>query len=131
MMREMMRWDPFRMIGLALQVERDVWMPHFEVRENSDEIRVIADVPGVEREDLEVSVNGNRLVLSGQRQSQGARQRRPRSHHERAARRRADDRHPAGGERAGAQDPDQRRRPEVVTATACGRWRNTTFEPRE
>lgn len=54
MMREVMRWDPFRMIGLPLQAERDVWMPHFEVRENSDEIRVIADVPGVEREDLEV-----------------------------------------------------------------------------
>src|SRR5215510_3317034 len=33
----MMRWDPFRMIGLPLQVERDVWMPHFEVGENSDE----------------------------------------------------------------------------------------------
>jgi len=69
-MREMMRWEPFRMIGLPPQVERDVWMPHFEVREDGNEIRVIADVPGVKREDLEISVNGNRLVISGQRLSE-------------------------------------------------------------
>lgn len=68
MMREMMRWDPFRMIGLAPPVERDLWMPRFEVRENANAIRVISDVPGVRREDLEISVNGNRLVISGHRE---------------------------------------------------------------
>jgi HSP20 family protein len=66
MMREMMRWDPFRMIGLPM-AERDVWMPRFEVRESASEIRVIADVPGLGREDLEISVTGNRLMISGHR----------------------------------------------------------------
>lgn len=70
MMREMLRWDPFRMMGLAPQGERDIWMPHFEIRENGNAIRVIADVPGVRREDLEVSVHGNRLVISGHRESE-------------------------------------------------------------
>lgn len=70
MMREMMRWDPFRMLGLSPQGEREVWMPHFEVRENGSAIRVIADVPGIKREDLEVSVHGNRLVISGHRESE-------------------------------------------------------------
>ena len=68
MMREMIRWDPFRMIALAPQIERDVWMPHFEVRETGNEIRIIADLPGVKREDLEITVNGNRLVISGHRE---------------------------------------------------------------
>jgi len=70
MMREMMRWDPFRMFGLLPQVERDVWMPRFELRESGNEIRVIADIPGVRREDLEISVTGNRLVISGRRESE-------------------------------------------------------------
>ncbi|HEX7836227.1 MAG TPA: Hsp20/alpha crystallin family protein [Kofleriaceae bacterium] len=69
MMREMMRWDPFRMIGLPM-AERDVWMPRFEVRESANEIRVIADVPGLRREDLEISVTGNRLAISGHRKAE-------------------------------------------------------------
>lgn len=70
MMREMMRWAPFRMVGLVPQAERDMWMPHFEVRESGNELRVIADVPGIKREDLEISVHGNRLVISGHRESE-------------------------------------------------------------
>ena len=70
MMREMMRWDPFRMIGLPLWAERDRWMPHFEIREDPGEIRVLADVPGVKCEDLKISVHGNRLTISGHRESE-------------------------------------------------------------
>ena len=70
MMREMLRWDPFRTTGLMPQVERDMWMPHFEVRENGNSIRIIADVPGVKREDLDISVNGNRLIVSGHREAE-------------------------------------------------------------
>lgn len=69
MMREMMRWDPFRM-GLVSHGERDAWLPHFEVRENGNSLRIIADVPGVKRDDLEISVNSNRLVVSGHRESE-------------------------------------------------------------
>ena len=32
MMRDMLRWDPFRTAALVPQFERDMWMPHFEVR---------------------------------------------------------------------------------------------------
>ncbi len=70
MMRELMRWDPFRAMGFAPQLERDVWMPHFEVRENGSAIRILADLPGVKREDLELSVSGNRLVVHGHREAQ-------------------------------------------------------------
>lgn len=70
MMREMLRWDPFRAAALVPQLERDVWMPHFEVRENGNSIRILADVPGIKREDLDISVNGSRLVISGQREAE-------------------------------------------------------------
>jgi HSP20 family protein len=66
LVREMMRWDPFRAMGMHL--ERDMWMPGFEVRENGNALRIMADVPGVRREDLEITVSGNRLFVSGRRE---------------------------------------------------------------
>jgi len=50
--------------------EHDAWMPHFEVRENGNSIRIIADVPGVKRDDLEISITGHRLIVSGHRESE-------------------------------------------------------------
>jgi|HubBroStandDraft_2_1064218.scaffolds.fasta_scaffold563096_1 HSP20 family protein len=71
MMREMMRWDPFRMMaGSSAQLDQDMWMPHFEVRENGSAIRIVADVPGVKRDDLEVSISGDRLIVSGRRDAE-------------------------------------------------------------
>jgi HSP20 family protein len=70
MMREMLRWDPFRTSALVPQFERDMWMPHFEVRENDNSIRVIADLPGVKRDEIDISLTGNRLVVSGQREAE-------------------------------------------------------------
>lgn len=69
-MREMLRWDPFRTASLMPQIEREMWMPQFEVRENGNSIRIMADVPGVKREDLDLSVSGNRLIVSGKRESE-------------------------------------------------------------
>ena len=68
MMREMLRFDPFRNQGLLPQLDRDVWIPQFEVRENGNSIRIFADVPGVKRDDLEISVTGTRLFVSGHRE---------------------------------------------------------------
>src|SRR5512143_1564365 len=31
MMRELLRWEPFRSAALMTPFERDAWMPHFEV----------------------------------------------------------------------------------------------------
>jgi len=74
MMREMMRWDPFRSISMAgmPRPEREpmMWIPDFEVRENGNAIRFIADLPGIKRSDVEVTVTGNRLTISGHRESE-------------------------------------------------------------
>ena len=66
-MREMLRWDPFReMAPIFPQLER-AWMPSFEVRENKDGYVFKADLPGVKQDDIEVSLSGNRLQISGKR----------------------------------------------------------------
>jgi HSP20 family protein len=70
LMREMMRWDPFRGMGLMPRFEQDMWLPQFEVRENGNAIKILADVPGVKRDNLEISLVGNRLVISGHRESE-------------------------------------------------------------
>jgi HSP20 family protein len=64
LMREMLRWEPFAALT------RSGWMPHFEVRENHDTIRFIADVPGVRRDDIEIAISGNRLIVSGHRETE-------------------------------------------------------------
>lgn len=69
-MREWLRWDPFReMAPLLGRAERE-WVPAFEVRENKDAYVFTADLPGVKAEDLDVSLTGNRLSVSGKRESQ-------------------------------------------------------------
>ncbi len=52
------------------QLDHSLWMPQFEVRENDSSIRIIADVPGVKREDLDISLNGKRLVVTGKREAE-------------------------------------------------------------
>lgn len=44
-----------------------MWAPPVDVIENTDELVVRAELPGMKREDINVSVEGNTLVLSGER----------------------------------------------------------------
>ena len=61
-MREMLRWDPFREMAPAFE-----WNPGFDVTENKDSYVFKADVPGVKTEDLEITTMGNRIQVSGKR----------------------------------------------------------------
>ena len=68
MMRDMLRWDPFReMAPMFAAMERNVYAPTFDVTENKDAYIFKADVPGVKQEDLEITLTGNRLQVSGKR----------------------------------------------------------------
>ncbi len=68
-MRDLMRWDPFAELapgsgpGIA-------FMPSFDVKETSDGYVFTADLPGVKESDLEVSLTGNRLTVSGKREEE-------------------------------------------------------------
>jgi HSP20 family protein len=67
--RDLMRWDPFREMAPMIATERE-WMPAFEVREDKDGYHFKADLPGTKREDIEVSLSGNRLTVGGKRESE-------------------------------------------------------------
>jgi HSP20 family protein len=81
-------WDPFRMLGLPQSLDpmrmiRDImgtdpfagmvspgggsFAPDIEIKETKDAYVLCADLPGVKMEDLEVSMTGNRLTISGAR----------------------------------------------------------------
>lgn len=74
-MREMLRWDPFREMAPMLPpsfraFERMEWSPSFDVTENKDSYVFKADVPGVKKEDLEITTTGNRIQISGKRDTE-------------------------------------------------------------
>lgn len=61
-MREMLRWDPFREMA-----PMSAYSPSFDVTETKDSYVFKADVPGVKLEDLEITLAGNRLQVTGKR----------------------------------------------------------------
>ncbi|MCA9677003.1 MAG: Hsp20/alpha crystallin family protein [Myxococcales bacterium] len=68
-MRDLIRWDPFReMAPLLGRMEREAWAPAFEVRENADAYVFRADVPGIQEKDIEVTLTGDRLRITGKRE---------------------------------------------------------------
>lgn len=70
-MREMFRWDPFReMSPLVPAFDRMVFNPSFDVTETKDAYEFRADVPGVKQDEIEISATGNRLTISGKRESE-------------------------------------------------------------
>ena len=73
-MRDLLRWDPFREMSPLWdrfeQLQREAWMPSFEVRETKDSYVFKADLPGVKNDDIEVSLSGNRLQIAGKRDAE-------------------------------------------------------------
>lgn len=70
MMRELLRWDPFAQMAPSLMTTGETFVPKFEVKERKDAYVFKADLPGVKEDDLDVSLTGNRLTISGKRESE-------------------------------------------------------------
>ncbi len=72
-MRDLTGWDPFREITTSTPfVSRPVvaFAPQFEVKETKDAFIFKADLPGVEEQNIDVSLTGNRLTVSGLREEE-------------------------------------------------------------
>jgi HSP20 family protein len=74
LMRELMI-DPFRMFQqlapwneLGGQGRELIWNPSFEVRETDNAFVFKGDMPGVREQDLEISLTGNNLMITGKRE---------------------------------------------------------------
>jgi HSP20 family protein len=64
-MDQLLRWDPFQ--G-NVQARQMAFVPQFDVRETTDGYIFKADLPGVKEKDLDISLTGNRLTISGHRE---------------------------------------------------------------
>jgi HSP20 family protein len=71
LIRDMMGVDPFA--GLV-GPEGAAFAPEIEIKETKDAYILRADLPGVRPDDLEVSVTGNRLTVSGRREEEQRRE---------------------------------------------------------
>jgi HSP20 family protein len=71
MMRDLLRWDPFSEMTPFAGIDRGIaFAPQFEVKETQDAYVFKADLPGVKESDLDISVTGNRLSVSGRREAE-------------------------------------------------------------
>ena len=71
-------WDPFRVMDSLLRWEpagkarraetMPMFAPLFDVKETADSYLYKADLPGVKESDLDISLVGNRLTVSGKRE---------------------------------------------------------------
>ena len=67
-----MPWDPFRRMAPALAREEEPmrFTPDFEIKETLEGFVFKADVPGIDEKDLEITMTGNRLTISGKREAE-------------------------------------------------------------
>ena len=70
MMRDLMRWDPFREMAPLPLGETKAFFPDVDVKETPTDYVFRADLPGIKEKDLEISVTGNRITLSGKREEE-------------------------------------------------------------
>jgi len=71
-MRRIMGWDPFREMAPLVPADDQgfVFSPPFEVKETKDDYEFRADVPGLTENDIEITITGNRLTVSGKREAE-------------------------------------------------------------
>lgn len=70
MMNALLRWDPFSDRRGWLSPGGAAFYPHFDVKESKDGYLFSADLPGVKEADLEISLTGNVLTVSGKREEE-------------------------------------------------------------
>ncbi|HXX29358.1 MAG TPA: Hsp20/alpha crystallin family protein [Myxococcaceae bacterium] len=70
-LRNMLGWDPFaEMSPYLLEPVPMTFTPAFEVKETGDAFIFRADVPGLKENDLEIKLLGDRISISGKRESE-------------------------------------------------------------
>ncbi|MBS1151103.1 MAG: Heat shock protein, family [Myxococcaceae bacterium] len=64
------RWDPYREFTFPLTGRPEGFVPDFDVKETHQAYVFRADLPGVKEGDLDISLEGNRLTISGDREEE-------------------------------------------------------------
>jgi HSP20 family protein len=69
-MRQMLEWDPFREMTPRNWLGAEAFLPQFDVKETPEGYVFKADLPGIDEKDLDVSITGTRLTVSGKREAE-------------------------------------------------------------
>jgi HSP20 family protein len=69
-MRDLLNWDPFREMAPFVAQLPAGFVPSFEIKETKEAYVFKADVPGIKESDLDVTLTGNRLTVSGKREAE-------------------------------------------------------------
>lgn len=67
---ELLRWDPFAGLGGLSARTQVPFVPSVELKETKDAFVFKLDVPGMREEDLDISLEGGRLMISGKREEE-------------------------------------------------------------
>lgn len=67
-----MGFDPLEQMGRMVSGGEQTWnfVPAFEVKETKDSYIFKADLPGVKENDLDITLTGDRLTISGKRETE-------------------------------------------------------------
>jgi len=57
--------EMFRQVNPMLMLQEQTWRPQMDVYETSDEIVIVGDISGVDRDDLEVEVDKKAVKVTG------------------------------------------------------------------
>lgn len=71
--RNFFGFDPFR-LEATRPVKAATFVPQFEVKETEEAFILAADLPGVKLDDIELSLDKNRLTVSGSREAEEKRE---------------------------------------------------------
>jgi len=59
-----------RLFDVRSEAEKQVWAPRVDIKETANELVVSADVPGIDKKDVNVSMKEGVLSISGERKSE-------------------------------------------------------------
>lgn len=57
----------FREHGLGEDVGTDYWMPPVDIFDDRDQVSIQMEIPGVNREDIDIEFSGDALIVKGER----------------------------------------------------------------
>jgi HSP20 family protein len=68
LMRGLLGWDPFQDLAPGIGKSGYAFNPDFEIAETKNAYLLTADMPGISESDIDISVSGNVLSISGKRE---------------------------------------------------------------
>ncbi len=71
----MPRFDAELGFPRAAELEKTFWAPEIEVTENDGQLKVRADLPGLKKEDIDIELRDDSIIISGERKQESKEER--------------------------------------------------------